>query len=189
LAACMERNPFDTLMLTDEPRNSHCQKPQCCESRARMRIVSLPIFSSIWDEFDCARSSTRGGVRPHILAPGLPFREHLGCAENGERHGARHHECRLEPTFRSVRHTAKISFDFLQVRATHSCRLLERGQSNLKCGRKWPGEGSRPSPQSPKGILGFPPPDDGLRRTQKTKVNALNRNDLVQGFCVKSPRR
>ena len=77
----------------------------------------------------------------------------------------------------------------LRGEKTHPCRLLERGQSNLKCGRKWPGEGSRPSPQSPKGILGFPPPDGLLRRTPKTKVNTLNYNDLIRGFRVKSPQR
>jgi hypothetical protein len=46
--------------------------------------------------------------------------------------------------------------------------------------RKWPGEGSRPSPQSPIGILGFPPPDALLQCTSKTKAKLLKRNALMQ---------
>ncbi len=53
--------------------------------------------------------------------------------------------------------------------------------------RKWPGEGSRPSPQSPIGILGFPPPDAVIQRTRKTKAKLLKFNVLRFLPSVKSP--
>jgi hypothetical protein len=54
--------------------------------------------------------------------------------------------------------------------------------------QKEAGEGSRPSPQSPKGILGFPPPDPVTQGTLQTKPKLLKSNRFVFRRPVKSPR-
>jgi hypothetical protein len=49
------------------------------------------------------------------------------------------------------------------------------------------GEGSRPSPQSPIGILGFPSPDQAMHGTPGTKAKLLNSVSFYSGTAVKSP--
>ena len=53
----------------------------------------------------------------------------------------------------------------------------------------WPRKGSRPSPQSPKGILGFLSSDEITYGTPKTKANLLNlRTFEITVPGKKSPR-
>jgi len=55
--------------------------------------------------------------------------------------------------------------------------------------RWWPRKGSRPSPQSPKGILGFLSSDAITSRTRRTKANLLKLGLFAQAMqSKKSPR-